>query len=128
MPVMFQHTGMLETSVQIDGGLRYEYTHTSISSPGEKNLIERKYGYLFPKLSVKKNLAPEKDLEFSYTRRITRPTYNDIAPYVFFWGPNTFSAGNTSLYPALSDALSVGYHVKQWNVSLNTVMSEMKSQ
>ena len=87
--------------VQIDGGLRYEYTHTSISSPGEKNLIERKYGYFFPSLSVKKNLAPEKDLEFSYTRRITRPTYNDIAPYVFLWGPSTFSAGNTSLYPAL---------------------------
>ena len=106
------------SQVQIDGGLRYEYTHTSISSPGEKNLIERKYGYFFPSLSVKKNLAPEKAMEFSYTRRITRPTYNDIAPYVFLWGPNTFSAGNTSLYPALSDALSVGYHVKQWNVSL----------
>ncbi len=104
--------------VQIDGGLRYEYTHTSISSPGEKNLIERKYGYFFPSLSAKKNLAPEKDLEFSYTRRITRPTYNDIAPYIFLWGPSTFSAGNTSLYPALSDALSVGYHVKQWTVSL----------
>ncbi len=106
------------SQVQIDGGLRYEYTHTSISSPGEKNLIERKYGYFFPSLSVKKNLAPEKAMEFSYTRRITRPTYNDIAPYVFLWGPSTFSAGNTSLYPALSDALSVGYHIKQWNVSL----------
>ncbi|HXR79694.1 MAG TPA: outer membrane beta-barrel family protein, partial [Saprospiraceae bacterium] len=104
--------------VQIDGGLRYEYTHTSISSPGEKNLIERKYGYFFPSLSARKNLASEKDLEFSYTRRITRPTYNDIAPYVFLWGPSTFSAGNTSLYPALSDALSVGYHVRQWTVSL----------
>ena len=104
--------------VQIDGGLRYEYTHTSISSPVEKNLVERKYGYFFPSLSAKKNLAPEKDLEFSYTRRITRPTYNDIAPYVFLWGPSTFSAGNTSLYPALSNALSVGYHVKQWTVSL----------
>ena len=104
--------------VQIDGGLRYEYTHTSISSPGEKNLIERKYGYFFPSLSAKKNLAPEKDLEVSYTRRITRPTYNDIAPYIFLWGPSTFSAGNTSLYPALSDALSVGYHVKQWTLSL----------
>ena len=104
--------------VQINGGLRYEYTHTTLGSPSEKKLIERKYGYLFPSFSLKKKLDTEMDFEFSYTRRITRPTYNDIAPYVFFWGPNTFSAGNTSLYPALSDALTAGYHVKQWIVSL----------
>ena len=108
----------LGKQVQINGGLRYEYTQTSISSPGEKNLIERRYGYLYPSLSIRKNLAAEKDVELSYSRRITRPTYNDIAPYIFLWGPSTFSAGNTSLYPALSDALSVGYHVKQWTVSL----------
>ena len=40
------------------------------------------------------------------------------APFVFFWGPNTFSAGNTSLYPSISDAIKAGYHLKQWIVSL----------
>ena len=104
--------------VQINSGLRYEYTHTNLGSPSEKNLVERKYGYFFPSFSLKKKLGNEKDFEFSYTRRISRPTYNDIAPYVFFWGPNTFSAGNTSLYPALGDALTVGYHVKQLIISL----------
>jgi outer membrane receptor for ferrienterochelin and colicin len=103
--------------LQINSGLRYEYTHTVLGSPDEANLVKRKYGYLFPSLSLKKKLASEKDMEFSYTRRITRPTYNDIAPYVFFWGPNTFSAGNTSLYPALSDAFTIGYHKKQWIIS-----------
>ena len=102
---------------QIDGGVRYEYTHTSISTPDVKDLVNRKYGYLFPNLSVKKNIAVERDLRFSYSRRITRPTYNDIAPFIFFWGPNTFSAGNTSLYPAISDAVALGYHVKQWTFS-----------
>ncbi len=117
------HAGYISTkwqvakALQINSGLRYEYTHTVLGSADEANLIKRKYGYLFPSLSIKKQLASEKDIEFSYTRRITRPTYNDIAPYVFFWGPNTFSAGNTSLYPALSDALTVGYHTKQWIIS-----------
>jgi len=103
---------------QVSSGLRYEYTHTSISSPTQENLINRKYGYFFPSASVKKELGNEKDFQFSYTRRITRPTYNDIAPYVFFWGPNTFSAGNTSLWPAISDAIKAGYHKKQWIISL----------
>ncbi len=82
---------------QVNSGLRYEFTHTAISTPTEKNLVNRKYGYIFPSLSLKKVLNKEKDLQLSYVRRITRPTYNDIAPYVFFWGPNTLSSGNTSL-------------------------------
>jgi Outer membrane protein beta-barrel family/CarboxypepD_reg-like domain len=103
---------------QINGGLRYEYTHTVISTPGQQNLVNRKYGYLFPDLFFKKDIDNEKDFQFSYTRRITRPTYRDIAPFVFFWGPNTFSAGNTSLMPAISDAIKAGYHAKKWIISL----------
>ncbi len=104
---------------QVNSGLRYEYTHTSISTPTEKNLINRKYGYFFPSVSLKKDFGGERDLQFSFSRRITRPTYNDIAPFVFFWGPNTFSGGNTTLRPAVSDVLKIGYHVKQWMISLN---------
>ncbi len=103
---------------QVNTGLRYEYTCTSISTPTQKNLINRKNGYLFPSLFLKKDFDKRKDLQFSYSRRITRPTYNDIAPFVFFWGPNTFSAGNTSLWPAISDAVKLGYHARQWIISL----------
>jgi hypothetical protein len=103
---------------QLNAGLRYEHTETSIKSISHNDVLKRKYGYLFPTVSIKKILATEKELQFSYTRRMTRPTYNDIAPYVFFWGPDSFSAGNTSLYPATSDAITAGYHVRQWNVSI----------
>jgi len=102
----------------VTGGLRYEYTHTHISTMAEQDVINRKYGYFFPALFVKKDLDVEKDIQFSYSRRITRPTFNDMAPYVFFWGPNTFSGGNTSLLPAVADAVKVGFHAKQWIVSL----------
>lgn len=103
---------------QIISGLRYEYTHTSIGTPTQKNIINRKYGYLFPTLLFKKDIDAEKDFQFSYSRRINRPTYNDIAPWVFFWGPNTFSAGNTTLLPSVSDAIIAGYHARQWIISL----------
>ena len=102
----------------INSGLRYEYTHTLISSAPNQNLLKRRYGYLFPTISVAKKLVNEAEFYFSYTRRVTRPTYNDIAPYVFFWSANSFSAGNTSLYPSLSDAVTAGYQHKQWSLSL----------
>jgi len=103
---------------QINSGLRYEYTHTSIGTPTQKDIVNRKYGNLFPSLALKKDLHNKKDLEISYSRRITRPTYIDIAPFVFFWAPNTFSSGNTTLLPAISDAIKAGYHVKRWIISL----------
>ncbi len=103
---------------QMNGGLRYEYTHNSIGTLTQKNIVNRKYGYLFPSLFLKKDFENNRDVQFSYARRITRPTYNDIAPFVFFWGPNTFSAGNTSLYPAISDAFKIGYHTNKTILSL----------
>lgn len=103
---------------QVNGGMRYEYTHTSIGTPVQKNLVNRKYGYFFPSLFIKKDFVEGSDIQFSYTKRITRPSYNDIAPFVFFWGPNTFSAGNTFLLPAISNAFRAGYHQNQWIVSL----------
>ena len=115
---MFQQNGTPEKNGRSILVLRYEYTHTSIGTPAQKDLVNRKYGNLFPNFSLKKDLDSKKDLEFSYSRRISRPTYNDIAPFVFFWGPTTFSAGNTTLLPAISDAVKVGYHVKRWIISL----------
>jgi Outer membrane protein beta-barrel family/CarboxypepD_reg-like domain len=103
---------------QIIMGMRYEYTRTSIGTPTQKNIVNRKYGYLFPTLFIKRDFSPEKDIQFSYTKRINRPTYNDIAPFVFFWGPNTFSAGNTTLLPAISNTIKAGYHAKKWIISL----------
>ncbi len=103
---------------QINSGIRYEITHTTISSLSQKNLINRRYGYFFPSLSITKKLDEEKGFSLSYSKRINRPTYNDIAPFVFFWSPNTFSSGNTSLYPAIINSIAVGYHLKQWTSSL----------
>jgi hypothetical protein len=73
---------------------------------------------LFPGVSIKKDFDRGRDIEFSYSRRITRPTYNDIAPFVFFWGPNAFSAGNTGLLPAISSTVKAGYHVKRLITSI----------
>ena len=115
---MFQQNGTRGKHWQINTGLRYEYTHTSIGTPTQKDIVNRKYRNLFPSLALKKDLDAKKDLEFSYSRRISRPTYNDIAPFVFFWSPTSFSAGNTTLLPAISDAVKIGYHVKRWIISL----------
>ncbi|MCF0072898.1 TonB-dependent receptor [Dyadobacter sp. CY261] len=96
---------------QLSGGFRYEYTAQRL------NQRNRHYGYLFPSFSATRMLGTEKEVQLSYARRITRPTYNDIAPYVFFWGTQSFSAGNTALLPAVSDAVRLGYRIGRWTVA-----------
>ncbi len=102
----------------INAGLRYEYTHTTVGTGEQKYFVNRNYGYLFPAFLLKRNLGKCEDIELSYSRRITRPTYNDMAPFVFFWGPNAFSSGNISILPAIADAVKVVYHLQQWISSI----------
>lgn len=108
----------LTDATELSGGLRYEYTHTAIGSLTGDPLVDRTYGYLFPNFLMRTRLGPERDIQFSYARRLTRPTYNDIAPFVFYWGPNTFSAGNTALWPAVSDAINATYHNRRFTITL----------
>ncbi|MEX0769972.1 MAG: outer membrane beta-barrel family protein [Balneolaceae bacterium] len=104
--------------LRINAGLRFEYTDRFLSTPETPGLVDVQDGYLFPSLFIQKKMQNERSVGFSYARRITRPTFNDLAPFVFFVDPNTFLSGNSDLNPAISDALKLDYTQKQWLVSL----------
>ncbi len=90
---------------QIRGGLRYEHTNSYLTSPSEGVLVDRSFGNLFPDLTLSRNVGTTGKLQFAYSRRITRPTFNDMAPFVFYIGPTTFVSGNLSLRPSIADAI-----------------------
>jgi hypothetical protein len=102
----------------LQGGLRYEYTDTYMATPEEEALVDREFGNYFPTLSVTRNLAKESKLHLALNRRITRPTYNDLAPFVYFINPTTVFSGNLALRPAISDGVDLSYQRKQWWISL----------
>jgi hypothetical protein len=107
-----------KSGVQMTGGIRYEHTETTITTPAAGKVLDRSYGNFFPSFFIQKELAQQRDIQLSYSRRITRPTFRDIAPFVLFWNPTTFSSGNPALWPAISDGVKVGYHNKAWILSL----------
>lgn len=104
--------------IQINAGLRYEYTDRLLGTPADPGLVDRENGYLFPSLFLQKKLPKENSIGISYVRRITRPTFNDLAPFVFFVDPKTFLSGNSDLNPAISDGFKLDYYRRQWLVSL----------
>jgi hypothetical protein len=109
--VNVHHKFNAATSIQT--GLRWEYTHTDLSTSAGENIVKRRYHYLFPSVFFSRDLNQNNTLQFSYSRRITRPSYNDLAPVFTFVDPYTSIYGNTSLKPAITNALQVVYQFKK---------------
>jgi hypothetical protein len=105
-------------SLTVSGGLRYEHTITRINTQTARRIVDRRYGEIFPTFSLTKKLGKEKGFSLSYARRITRPTFRDIAPFLSFWSHNTLFSGNPQLWPAIADIFRGSYHAGPWILAL----------
>lgn len=100
-------------------GLRYEYTNSNLGSATVKDIVDRHYGNLFPSFFISQKINDNHSLNFAYTRRITRPTFNDMAPFVIFMDPSSFFSGNPRLQPCISDAIKSDYLFKKFVFSFS---------
>lgn len=106
-----------KTSIKL--GLRYEYTNSNLGTVLIKDIVDRHYGRLFPSVFISRKIDEDKNFNFSYSRRISRPTFNDMAPFIFFFDPNTFFSGNPALQPSISDNLKADLTYKKFLASLS---------
>ena len=92
-------------------GLRAEQTDikTTLAQTNESN--PRNYTNLFPSAHFTYKLAHENSLQISYSRRVRRPRYNDLSPFVTYSDNRNFFSGNPDLNPEFTDAYDLG-HVK----------------
>lgn len=94
-------------------GLRFEHTNSNLGTENEKNIVDRHYGRLFPSFFVTRTIDDNNTVGFSYSRRITRPTFWNLAPFVIFMDPNTYFSGNPGLQPSIGDNLNLSYTWKK---------------
>ena len=90
-------------------GLRAEYTdvETILVETNESN--PRDYTNLFPSGHLNYRLSEENAFQLSYSRRVRRPVYNDLSPYVTFSDQRNFFSGNPNLDPEFTDSYELGY-------------------
>lgn len=95
-------------------GLRAEHTdvETILEETNETN--PRKYTNLFPSAHMTYNITEENAFQLSYSRRVRRPVYNDLSPYVTFSDQRNFFSGNPDLNPEYTDAFELG-HIKYFD-------------
>ncbi len=104
--------------LDVQVGLRYEHTITNIDTETQKDVIDRNYGKWFPSLFLNHKINKNNSWVTSYSRRITRPSFFQLAPFVIFNDPNNFYSGNISLLPSFTDAMKLEYRHKSILFSL----------
>lgn len=93
-------------------GLRYEHTDANLGTEEEPNIVDRTYGNFFPSVYFSRAINDNNKLQFSYSRRINRPDFTQLAPWIIFMDPNTYTTGNVALQPSITDAVKADYRYK----------------
>lgn len=109
----------LSDKTSLLAGLRYEYMNSVLDSETKKGIVDLHYGELFPSFYFSQKLDKNNTLQLSYSRRIDRPTFNELAPFIVFMTPETFVSGNENLLPALSNIFKTEYQLKRIILSVS---------
>lgn len=99
-------------------GLRYEFTDTELNSSTEGKVVDREFGSLFPSVYADYKINDNNQINASYSRRIDRPSFSNMAPFIIFVDPNTLFGGNAALQPAISNSVELNYRFKTINLSM----------
>lgn len=90
-------------------GLRAELTHVT----GEQLVYDQKtdttYFQLFPSASLNYRHSEKHSFDFNLSRRIDRPSYDQLNPFKFYLDPSTYKEGNPYLGPQTTYAMDFGY-------------------
>ncbi|HXL57305.1 MAG TPA: outer membrane beta-barrel family protein, partial [Chitinophagaceae bacterium] len=100
-------------------GLRYEYTNSNLGTQAIKNIVDRHYGNLFPTVFISHKINENNTINFAYSKRITRPTFNDLAPFTFYINANTLLTGNPALQASFANSVKADYTFKKYLLSLS---------
>jgi len=114
-------------------GLRLEQTNSkgvlkrADGTSNENDVVERSYTNLFPSAAITYNHNQKNSFNLTYSRRIDRPTYQDLNPFENKLDELTYQKGNAFLKPQYTDNIefihtfmgfintTIGYsHVKDY--------------
>jgi outer membrane receptor protein involved in Fe transport len=104
---------------QIQLGLRAEHTHSNGNSVTSNKEVDRNYLSLFPTVFVNQKINENNNINYSYSRRVDRPNYQQLNPFAFYMDPYAVDQGNPYLKPQFTDNYEIGYTYKQASFSLN---------
>jgi hypothetical protein len=94
-------------SIQL--GLRGEHTFVTGKQLVYNSKFERNYVQLFPSTLIGYQMNDHHTLELNYSRRIRRPSYEQLNPFKFYLDPTTYKEGNPYLQPSITESIEFSH-------------------
>lgn len=104
-------------------GLRLENTIAKGRQVSNDSTFKRNFTNLFPSVFLSYAFNKQNQLTASYSRRITRPNYQDLNPFTFFLDSLTYRVGNPYLLPQFTHNAELVYAFKSkfiFTLAVNT--------
>lgn len=93
-------------------GLRTEYSDITGNSVTLERVNKQNYIDLFPSFFVQQQVSKDYQIIYNANRRISRPNYRLLNPFVFYIDPLTIEQGNPYLSPQYSNNLEMNHVIK----------------
>lgn len=96
-------------------GFRLEnaYTKSYYRSAIKDSTFSKRYTHIFPNLMVQYQLSQNHNLSLGYSRRIIRPNYRNMNPFVEVRDQFLYEQGNTELKAELIDNIEISWLFKK---------------
>jgi len=104
----------------LTAGLRIENTFSKGHQVKNDSSFSRNYTNLFPNAGIGYSANDKNQVNLSYSRRVTRPDYDDLNPFVYFIDSLTYSQGNPYLQPQFTHNIEFSH---TYNKFLTTTLN-----
>jgi hypothetical protein len=101
-------------------GLRLENTNATGDQVTTGQNFDRHYTQLFPTAFIQYKASDKNSFVLNYGRRIQRPNYQDLNPFILFLDKYTFEQGNPNLQPQFAHNIELTHSYKGFvNTTVN---------
>lgn len=106
------YKGNFSEKLSFQAGLRGEYSDISGNSVTLEKLNTQQYFNLFPSAFLQHKVSDNYQIVYNINRRITRPNYRLLNPFIYYIDPLTAETGNPNLKPQYSNNIEMNHVVK----------------
>ena len=96
-------------------GLRFEQVWTNSKVAVTNTDYNSSYSSFYPSLHFQYDLGKDRELQFSYSRRVARPSPRELNPYIDYSDSLNIETGNPALKPEFSNSFEFGMQ-KTWRL------------
>ncbi|WP_200975564.1 outer membrane beta-barrel family protein [Echinicola sp. 20G] len=102
----------LSEKFEFQAGLRLEYSDITGNSVTLNQINKQEYLNLFPTVFLQHKVSENYQINYNVNRRITRPNYRLLNPFVFYVDPLTTEQGNPNLKPQYANNIEMSHVIK----------------